>query len=83
MFFFTLSEINTRGNNDKLYKPRANTNLRKFSFKNRVVDLWNSLPSSVIGAPSIKTLEAQLDQFWNTNSVKFDIACATTISVTK
>ena len=36
----------TRGHPWKLLKQSPNTDLRKFTFANRVVDLWNDLPSS-------------------------------------
>jgi hypothetical protein len=35
----------TRGNDKKLKKKYSKLNIRKFSFTNRIVDIWNSLPN--------------------------------------
>jgi hypothetical protein len=40
----------TRGHSKKIKKKFCRINLRKFSFTNRIVDLWNTLPQSVIDA---------------------------------
>ncbi len=37
-------EATTRGHNKKLYKKQVRLNLRKYSFCERVVNLWNDLP---------------------------------------
>ena len=39
-------------------------NLRKFSFTNRIVDLWNTLPQSVIDAKDVRQFEIWLDKYW-------------------
>ena len=48
---------NTRGHNLKLFQKCSRTNLRKFSFTQRIVGLWNSLPYEVVNAPSIHAFE--------------------------
>ena len=53
----------TRGNKKKLFKYRARLDVRKYSFSNRVVDLWNSLPDSVISAETVFTFETRLDDY--------------------
>ena len=48
--FFTFATVaNTRGHDYKLYKPYRSSNLRKkFQFfTDRVINVWNSLPSTV------------------------------------
>ena len=39
-------------------------NIRKYSFCNRIVNTWNSLPSHVVEATSILTFEIKLDKYW-------------------
>ena len=45
---FQLSTTNLRGHGYKLFKARVNTNIGKYSFCNRVVDVWNSLNDEVV-----------------------------------
>ena len=54
----------TRGHQYKLKKNYTRTSLRKHFFKNRVVDLWNSLPSNTVEAPSINSFKNRLDRTW-------------------
>ena len=41
---FPMSRTATRGHNQKIYKKNSRTNIRKYSFSQRIVDMWNSLP---------------------------------------
>jgi len=56
--FFSLAptEHSTRGDSLKLFKERCRLNCRKYSFSQRAVDDWNSLPSKVIDATSVNAL---------------------------
>ena len=45
----------TRGNKYKLQKSASHYNLKKFSFCSRVVNIWNSLPDSVVDADTLNT----------------------------
>ena len=38
----------TRGNDFRLSKNRSHYDLRKLSFSNRIVNIWDSLPNSVM-----------------------------------
>lgn len=61
----------TRGNSMKLKKRFCRLNLRKYSFTNRVVDPWNSLPESIIQSKNVKSFEIALDKFWETQEIKY------------
>ena len=54
----------TRGNTQKLFKPRAKTNIRLKTFSHRVIDNWNSLPKHVVEAPSLNAFKARLNKHW-------------------
>ena len=50
---------NTRGNHYKL----QNHTLRKHFFSARIVNIWNSLPTSVVDARTVNAFKARLDKF--------------------
>jgi len=62
----------TRGNNFRLSKNRSHYDLRKFSFTNRVVNIWNNLPNAVIDVDSFDLFKSRLDNFWMSQDVKYD-----------
>ena len=62
----------TRGHELKLFKSRAQTQVRRHYFTYRVVDAWNSLPASVVGAPSISAFECRLDKHWRDQECLYD-----------
>ena len=66
----------TRGNIHMLFKPRAKGNTRKIAFSHRVVDTWNTLPSSVIEAPTLNCFKSRLNKHWSGQS-KFNAKCYT------
>jgi len=41
------SVLGTRGHPFKLFKPRCSSNIRNTFFAERVINIWNSLPSTV------------------------------------
>jgi len=51
----------TRSNGFKLRKGRFKLDIRKKFFTTKVVKHWKSLPSEVVGAPSLETFKARLD----------------------
>ena len=69
--FFTISDKPTRGHNLKLVKQASRTNLRKFSFSNRVFEDWNQLPQEVVDCETVMTFKAALDNAWR--SLRFGI----------
>jgi len=63
--FFTLrTGYRTRGHACKLVVNKCNTNCRKHYFANRVVNVWNSLPETVVLATSLPCFKKRLS---NTN----------------
>ncbi len=66
----------TRGHSLKLLKRTSNHDPRSNFFTNRVVDWWNSLPNTVITAPSVLAFEMRLDKFWSNLTVKYDFDTA-------
>jgi len=63
---------NTRGNNYKLLNHSFHYDLRKHYFSARIVNIWNSLPNTVVDASTVNTFKAWLDKFWLHQLVKFD-----------
>ena len=63
----------TRGNDMRLEKSCVKYDLRKFSFSNRVVNIWNSLPNWVVSANTTNTFKARLDKFWHNQDVVYDL----------
>ena len=54
----------TRGDSLRLQKNRTKYDLRKFRFANRIVNIWNSLPSYVVSAETVNCFKTRLDRFW-------------------
>ena len=51
----------TRGHCCKLYKGYSQVNTHKYFFSNRICDIWNALPSSVVEASSLTVFKRLLD----------------------
>lgn len=66
------SERYTRGHQYKIKKEQIRLNVRKNSFVCRSVDLWNSLPPTVVGAPTVKAFEARLDKLWRDQPFRYN-----------
>jgi len=41
-------------------------------FSARIVNIWNSLPNSIVDACTVNAFKARLDKFWQHQLVKFD-----------
>jgi len=62
--FFNMSGTNLRGHAFKLYKSAFKTNVGKFSFSNRIVEHWNSLPQHVVSSNTVNTFKIRLDHHY-------------------
>lgn len=68
-----LAQDARRGHCYKLYKKRTlSLDLRKYSFTNRIVDTWNSLPSEVVEAKTLNSFKNRIDRFWHEEMYKFE-----------
>jgi len=67
--FFTVSSLtHTRGNSRKLMKNHSSTTHNAHVFHNRVVNVWNKLPNSVVQAASTASFKNHLLKFVNSVS---------------
>ena len=54
----------TRGHNLKLKKECMIARQRRYYFRHRVVNRWNTLTEYVVSAPSLNIFKSRLDRFW-------------------
>ena len=65
VFFNRFTErigVNTRGHSLKLVKERFNKDVMKYSFSNRVINMWNRLPENVVNCTSINSFKTNVDK---------------------
>jgi len=62
-----------------LYQSQILYDTRKYSFSNRILPLWNSLPEKVVSSSTVKSLKVRLDRFWANEEIyynyKTNISC--------
>ena len=63
-FLRTRDESTTRSHQYKLYKSHSRLDIRKYSFTQRTVEIWNNLTSKVVTTPTNMSFESRLDKFW-------------------
>ncbi len=57
-------ETATRDNGFKIRKEKCKSDCRSKFFGNRIVNLWNSLPTEIVNSPSINAFKNRLDTHW-------------------
>jgi len=65
---------NTRGNKYKLLNHTFHYDTRKYSFSVRILNIWNSLPNSVVEVDTLCLFKARLYKFWMHQDVTYDFA---------
>ena len=68
--FPLVGESRTRGHSLKIRGSRFRTELRRNFFTQRVVNLWNSLPSETVEAPSLNIFKKKIDSFLKNKGIK-------------
>ena len=68
--FPLVGESRTRGHSLKIRGSRFKTELRRNFFTQRVVNLWNSLPSEAVEAPSLNIFKIKIDSFLRSKGIK-------------
>ena len=63
-FFHRAIKADLRGHDWKFFKQRSRLNARKHFFSQRVVNIWNNLPSEVVEATSTITFKNRIDKHW-------------------
>jgi len=65
----------TRGNSCRLVKNFSRYDVRKYSFTQRIVNIWNSLPEHVANSSSVNSFKNNLDKFWVSQEVYYNFRC--------
>jgi len=68
---------NTRGNNYKLLNHTFHYSVHKH-FSACIVNIWNSLPNSVVEACSVNAFKARLNKIWSHQDAKFNFKASLT-----
>jgi len=66
------SSYDLKGHRFSLYQSPIQFDSRKFSFTNRIISAWNSLPDSVVSADTVNTFKNRLDRFWKNQEFQFN-----------
>jgi hypothetical protein len=61
--FFAREKGSTRGHEHKLFKPACRLDCRKYAFSNRVINMWNNLPSGVTACSMVYSFKHKIDAF--------------------
>ena len=82
---FSFSTGRTRGHSYKLYVNRSRINCHKYHFFNRIVNMWNSLPSDVVLLAKLcnfktKIYELDSSSFCIGRAFSLDIKLCTSLS---
>ena len=62
-------ERNLRGHAHKLFVPKPRTDMLKFSYTYRVVQLWNALPSAVCESNSLSVFKRKVSAYLSESNI--------------
>ena len=71
----TTTSKETRGHSLKLTKQHCRLNMRGNYFSQRVINTWNSLPDTVVTAPTVNCFKCRLDAFWIDSPAMYEPTC--------
>ena len=57
------SKITTRGHNFTLVKKQSRLDVRKFSFSQRTINVWNKLSAECVHASSVNLFKDRIDKY--------------------
>ena len=64
LFFFEIKESKiTRGHNFTLLKKQSRLDVRKFSFSQRTINVWNKLSEEYVHASSVNMFNNRIDMY--------------------
>ena len=64
IFFLKLrKEKLTRGHNYTLVKKQSRLDVRKYSFSQRTIDVWNKLSTDCVHASSVNIVKNRIDKY--------------------
>ena len=64
LFFFQIKESKiTRGHNFTLVKKQSRLDVRKFSFSQRTINVWNKLSEVCVHASSVNRFKNGIDKY--------------------
>ena len=68
-FFFQIKESKiTRGHNFTLVKKQSRLDVRKFSFSQRTVNVWNTLSEECVHASSVNMFKNRIEKYLVNNN---------------
>ena len=64
IFFFEIKESKiTRGHNYTLVKKQSRLDVRKYSFSQRTINVWNKLSTDCVHASSVNMFKNKIDKY--------------------
>ena len=64
IFFFEIKESKiTRGHNYTLVKKQSRLDVRKYSFSQRTINVWNNLLTDCVHASSVNMFKNKIDKY--------------------
>ena len=63
MFFKLKEGSRTRGRKAALVKEQCRLDMRKYSFSQRVINVWNKLPNDCVNASSVNIFQNRIERY--------------------